>query len=104
MGRFCKAVTKAVAIDISCILISTLWGGYVLTILWKWFIVATLHFPQISIPSAIGLLLVVSFMTHQFGYIENKIDLNTYFLQRLSHAFVKPLYALGIGWIVHQFM
>ena len=40
-------------------------NGWVLSIIWKWFFVPTLHLPSLSIPQAIGIALVVSFLTKQ---------------------------------------
>ena len=38
----------------------TIWRGYVLSVLWAWFIVPLFGLPALSIPLAIGLMVIVS--------------------------------------------
>ena len=40
-------------------------NGWALAKLWSWFMVQTFDLPVLSIPEAIGLSLVVSYLTHQ---------------------------------------
>lgn len=46
--------------------LSVIGGGYVLTVLWAWFVVPTFALPQITLAAAIGLAIVVGYMTHQY--------------------------------------
>ncbi len=45
--------------------ISAIFGGYVLVKLWQWFVVPVFGFEQIRLVSAIGIGLLVSYLTHQ---------------------------------------
>lgn len=83
---------------------ASLLNGWVLTKLWSWFIVPVFSAPQLSIPAAIGLYLVVSFITHQ--YIKDEEDEE--FILKTARAFgfstFRPLVALLIGYIVKMWM
>ena len=84
--------------------ISALWGGYVLTVLWGWFMVPTFHLPALALAPAIGLAMVVGYLTIQIRPSKKGES----FAEGLSTAFVmgllKPLFALFFGWVVHLFM
>jgi Na+(H+)/acetate symporter ActP len=77
---------------------SSIWSGYVLSILWGWFIVPTFGLPMLSIPVAIGLALIVSYLTKQMA--ESRVAWGYTF----SMALVVPLVALCMGYVVHSFM
>ena len=47
------------------LIVGSMWKGYVLTILWAWFVVPTFSLPELAIAPAIGLAMVVSYLTHQ---------------------------------------
>ena len=82
-------------------------NGWALTLLWAWFVVATFDVRPLSIPAAIGLSLVVGYLTYQFKP-DTKEDKEKSFGHRLAEAWVigvtKPLFALLIGVIVKQWM
>jgi hypothetical protein len=87
----------------------TLMGGLVLSVLWGWFVVPALHASAITIPQAIGLSLVVGMLTR--GLVrDDKSEKNkdTSIGESLFTAFciatIPPLFALGIGAIVHVFV
>lgn len=75
-------------------------NGFVLVHLWGWFFVPVLGLPLLSIPQAVGISLVVSFLTHQ-AHVEKE---NPDGVKVLTSAFLRPLLALLIGWVVKQFM
>ena len=81
------------------IIVSSIWRGYVLSILWAWFLVPAFGLPVLSIPSAIGLSLVVSMLTnHRTGReVEEKGRIWT----TLSLPFAGPALFLLCGWVVH---
>jgi len=43
-------------------IIGSIVGGYVLSIMWGWFVVPLFNLPPLSVPYAIGIILVVSFL------------------------------------------
>lgn len=85
--------------------LTSMWKGYVLTVLWGWFVVPTFGLPVLSLVPAIGLAMVVSFLTHQSDASkEPDGDSSIRMAKALSHALVMPALVLGIGWVVRQFM
>ena len=80
--------------------LSALWKGYVLTVLWGWFVVPTFGLPALALVPAMGLSLVVSFLTYQHNATTQSKGTG----EATAHAALMPLFVLGIGWAVHQFM
>jgi len=77
-------------------------NGYVLSILWVWFLVP-FGLPAISVAHSIGVAMVTSWLTyqHRASTQEDKEQA----LQGLGVVLIiRPLAALGIGYIVKQFM
>ena len=58
----------AVAIVAVTSALTSIWGGFVLTKLWIWFIVPVFHLPALTLVPAIGLCFVVSYLTHQYQH------------------------------------
>ena len=73
--------------------------GYVLSILWGWFVVPIFGVPQIGIAQAIGVAMVVSLMTHQYVPQKEKDR-----WMPVITALLTPVFALAIGWIVKQWL
>lgn len=78
-------------------------NGYALAVLWGWFIVPALHLPPLSIPYAIGVCLVVGFLTNQrTGKEAEKADVSWWV--PIAMVFTKPALTLLIGWVVKAFI
>lgn len=78
--------------------------GWVLTILWGWFVVPTFGLPQLSIAVAIGFSLIVSLFR---GAQQSKTPDERSTEEKVGQAlvlFFGPLIVLFFGWIVHLFM
>lgn len=93
-------------LSIPVLVLSSIWRGFVLTILWAWFIVPVFHLPVLGIVVAIGVSMVVSFLTYQTppvnpGDVRTDIDK---FSSAISAALATPAVYLLIGWIVHLFL
>ena len=86
------------------ITLSAIWRGYVLSILWGWFVVPTFHLPQLSIVAAIGIAMVVSYLTHQTSMGKDEREGWDAFGYTKAITIINPLIALFFGWIVHLFM
>ena len=88
------------------LVVGAMWSGYVLSILWGWFIVTQFEgAPQLSIPSAIGLAVVVSYLTKQDTYEpDDKRSTTDKFLYGVGVLFFRPLLALFVGYIVRGFL
>jgi hypothetical protein len=85
--------------------ISAMWKGYVLTVLWGWFVVPTFGLPVLALAQAIGMSLVVSFLTHQSDATkEQKGSWSQRFAKSVAYALLMPALVLGIGAVVRQFM
>jgi hypothetical protein len=79
--------------------LSVIFSGYVITVLWDWFIVTTFAMKALTIPQALGLSLIISYLTlHQIQKDERDWS------EKLGIAIAKPLVYLLIGWIVHLFI
>lgn len=103
-GKMMIAFTVAMAM-LGVVAAGTMWSGFVLSILWGWFFVPALGAPVLSVPSAIGISLVVSYMTHQ--YIRtNKSDSDGWggVVESVAYVVIKPAFALLTGWIVKQWI
>lgn len=86
---------------VGVIFMYSIWSGFALSVLWRWFFVPTLGLPEISIPAAIGIAITVNYMTHQYQPAEEEDE-----IKRLRKLFVtmllKPAMALFIGWLVKK--
>jgi len=45
--------------------LSAIWNGYVISIIWRWFMVTTFNLSPLNIPQSIGLALIVGYLSHQ---------------------------------------
>lgn len=101
--------------------ISAICSGYVLSILWGWFIVSTFNLPQLSVAPAIGLVMVISYLTKPLPESKKKKKIaeskeedasikeeDASFVEEIfkgtMRVFLKASLALSIGYIVHLFM
>lgn len=89
---------KIVGVIIACI-ISPIWNGYVFCVLWSWFIVTQFGLPQLSIPSALGISLLIRFTTYDYKKGENKG-----LVESIVIVFAVPLFILIVGKIITLFM
>ena len=80
--------------------------GWVLTVLWGWFIVP-LDVPALNIPTVIGISLIVGLLTAKYK-VDNKSKSETErkedTIAGLIAIFFDPLLVLSIGWIVRLFL
>ena len=88
------------------LVLSSTYSGYALSVLWGWFVVPTFNMDPISIPVAIGLAIVVSYLTnHTDSSQENNGDTFSGILAKLTgRALFKPTMALLVGWVVTFFI
>jgi formate-dependent nitrite reductase membrane component NrfD len=92
-----------ITVTILAIVLSTIWGGYILSILWSWFMVKAFALPVLTTGQAIGVSLVVGYF-HR-GLATTKTKEEDSFGETLARSaamgFVFPLVFLAIGWVVH---
>jgi hypothetical protein len=89
------------------IAVSSIFNGYALSVMWGWFMVPVFQLPQLTVAPAIGIALVVGYLTKQ--YDDNSSDdkdksFGYVLFKSTVIAFVRPLFALLFGYIVHLFM
>ena len=77
-------------------------NGFVFQTLWAWFIVPIFGLAALTVLQAVGVGLVVSFLTHQSD-VQYK-DLEEDSTKRLVVLVLRPLMILGVAWIVQLFM
>lgn len=100
----CAIVALAAAGVFVLVALSCVLNGWALAILWGWFMVP-FGAPVLTIPTAIGLALVVSFLTHQTDHYEDKDKTaGERFGGSVLTMLIKPPLALFVGWIVKQFL
>ena len=80
-------------------IVAYLLNGVVLKLLWGWFMVPTLGLPVISLVQAIGIGIVISFLTQQ--HIPRDEDEKK---KLLVFEILKPVFTIAVGWVVHLFM
>lgn len=80
--------------------LAVLLEGYILSVMWGWFMAPVFSLPRLGIAPAIGIALVINFLTHQHVPSDKKVDLG----EVLWRIFFTPFSALFIGYIVHSFM
>lgn len=84
---------------------SSIFNGYALSVLWGWFVVPTFGAPALGVVPAIGVAMVVSYLTYQMHDCKKE---ETSFGETIAKgtavAILKPSFALFFGWIVHMFM
>ncbi len=77
-----------------------LFFGGALSKLWAWFIVKTFGLPALTIPAAIGLAMVVNYLTQRFDPAKNDDPYWKDLVRSVVISTLKPLFALGFGAIV----
>lgn len=83
---------------IAILVLNTVLRGFVLSVLWKWFMETTFRLPGITIPQALGISLIASFLTYQ--YVEDKRAFST----QIVVGLLTPLFFLLAGWIYSLFL
>ena len=82
-------------------------NGWALTVLWGWFMVKAFELPHLSIPLAIGLALIVNFLTWREDLQTKKYEKDE-FTDILLRSFIgvtfKAGFSLAFGLIVKQFI
>lgn len=89
------------------LVLSSIFNGYALSVLWGWFVVPTFGAPALGVVPAIGIAMVVGYLTHQTTPDSKKEDddgIGALIGKMVILALGKPAFALFFGWIVHLFM
>lgn len=78
--------------------------AWVITKLWAWFVVAAFALPQISMPVAYGLSVLVTFVTYQFDVVSQDLSGEEGAVKLVAKALGFPLAALAFGYLTTLFM
>lgn len=78
--------------------IATIWRGYVITLLWRWFL-CPFGIKPISIAHAIGLSIIFTMDVYQHRKMQKDELTEGKYL-----SFILPAMLLFFGWIAHLFM
>jgi len=86
-------------------MVSACVNGFVLSVLWGWFVVPIFHLPILPIIPAIGIFLTINLFTagckvHQDEYEPGRSSKN----DLIHYSFLEPLFILFAGWIVRTAM
>ena len=92
------------ALVIPFIVVSAIMNGLALSILWDWFVVPLFDVVRLSIPQAIGLAMIVSFLTYRSGATEKVQGKNWALLSAMLIAFLHPVLVVAIAWVVTWFL
>lgn len=85
--------------------LAVMWDGYVLTVLWGWFIVPTFGAPPLKIPAAIGLSIIVAFTAHQYtDCVQPERTFGERLARATTYSALVPACMLLVGWIVKAFL
>ena len=86
------------------IIIATILNGCVLTILWGWFFIPTFGLPPISIAQAMGIGLVINYLTYHLVRTPATEESGSDQLKFMAiQAIYRPVTVLAIGWVIHLF-
>lgn len=85
--------------------LGALWNGYVLSVLWGWFIVPTFEIRPLGVLPAIGVAMVVGYLTKQMDtYVDKSKSINERIIQSIVYMALGPAIALVFGWVLRLFM
>jgi len=82
---------------------AALWSGYALSLLWGWFMVPLFGLPALTINSAIGIGMIVSYMSKNGSTTNDDTSFTDKLIKAFAEAAAKPLFAIAFGWTVHLF-
>lgn len=91
---------------IAYLALAAMWSGYVLSVLWSWFIVFQFaQAPALTVSGAIGFSLVVNLLTYQrrSGMQSSNKSSSEQFVEGVIETLSVPAFALLLGWIVRLF-
>jgi hypothetical protein len=91
-------------------IVSTLWSGFVLLTLWGWFAMPLLNLPRLSYVGAMGIVLLIGFLTKQMPTVLTKelTETDDYLIHLAktawTYSILNPLFVLIAGWVLHLFL
>lgn len=93
------------AFAIGITIVGAILQGWVLSILWRWFVVSTFGLPPIETVQAIGLSMTLSFLIKSSVDVKREDESTESWATRMMGLYiVGPFVALGLGYIVTLFL
>lgn len=87
------------------IVVGAVMNGYVLSVLWGWFVVPLFSAPPLSVATAIGLSLAVGMLVSRgSSSSDEKKDSGEAIVNLFAQVIFAPLFTLFVGWIVKSFV
>jgi hypothetical protein len=93
-----------IILTFSIVSLLSIYDGFVLTKLWMWFVVPTFGLPMLTLPIAIGLALLVSFLTHQRPAENPNKSTSEQIVDQIAHGLSSTTIIFLMAWIVHLFV
>jgi phosphate/sulfate permease len=83
-----------------------IWGGYVLQVLWGWFLTPLFGMAVPSIAYCLGLSLILSYATNQdlSGIPTKDRKYPELVASAMSRSFIRPAWILLIGWVLSHYV
>lgn len=111
LGRFALLTALSVGGVLAFLVLwasSVALSGWVLTILWSWFISPTFNLPLLTFGQALGVSLIAGMVSHQlnrdeFSTKKDESHLKTIGIS-LSWLYLRPLALLFFGWLYLHFV
>lgn len=97
----CAGIVLIAAGAVVLLVANAVLRGFVLSILWGWFLVPVFSLPAISIPQALGIALVIGMLTGGIGTGNQSTDSAA---AKVVIIILGPLFTLLIGWIYTLFL
>lgn len=98
----CSGILVALVIGT---ILSTVVNGWALMTLWGWFIVPVFELPSLTIVQAIGVAMVISFLTkHTIPSMQQKRSTSEAISFLIGSSFLLPAVTVAVGFVVHLFM
>ena len=84
---------------IALTIMASLLNGVALKLLWGWFMIPTFSLPAISLVQAMGIGIMIGFLTQQHIPRDQDAKKEVFLFEVVS-----PVIAIVVGWVVHLFM
>jgi hypothetical protein len=95
---------KLIIASIILLVIAQFVHGFVLCTLWEWFIVKSFEFASLTMPVAIGICLISSYLGFHQSIEDTKHSFEEIFIHSISLLLGKSIMVLTIGYIVKWFL
>jgi hypothetical protein len=85
--------------------LATAWEGYVLSVMWAWFVVPMFDAPAMNVPTAVGIAMAVAMLTHQINFTSlERLQSDAGRMQAWVYQGGVPATVLLVGWIAKWWM